>query len=121
MSSRSDDVLQLTLFGEAAQNADCAVLVVTDEGQVVAVNDAATEFLGYTREELKQGGAHVLADGLDAILHGRTAALSVALRTKGGALLPGELRAVKTRVASLPYLLAFFTPDEPQRRRRRRA
>ena len=113
MSARPDDVLQLTLLGEAAQNADCPVFVVSEEGEHVAVNDAAADLLGYTRDELKR----VTVQALGASLDGGT----VALRKKDGSTIEGEYRAIATRVASLPYVLSFFVPvDRPRRRRLRR-
>ena len=112
MSSRPDDVLQLTLLGEAAQNADCPVFVVSEEGEHVAVNDAAADLLGYTRDELKR----VTVQGLGASPEDGT----VALRRKDGTTVEGEYRAITTRVASLPYVLAFFVPADPPRRRRAR-
>lgn len=118
MSSRPDDVLQLTLLGEAAQNADCPVFVVSEEGEHVAVNDSAVDLLGYTRDELRRLTVQELGDGLDATLAGKQGRARVALRKKDGTTVAGEYRAIATRVASLPYMLAFFVPAGPPRRRR---
>lgn len=120
MSARPDDVLQLTLLGEAAQNADCPVFVVSEEGEHVAVNDAAAELLGYTRDELRGLAVQELGDGIDAMLLGRRGPATVTLRKKDGSTVEGEYRAIATRVASLPYVLAFFVPADPPRRRRLR-
>lgn len=120
MSSGPDDVLQLTLLGEAALNADCAVFLVSEEGEHVAANGAAVELLGYSRDELKRLPAQGLGDGIGAMLAGGQGPAQVALRRKDGSTVAGEYRAIATRVASLPYVLAFFVPADPPRRRRMR-
>lgn len=120
MSSDPDDVLQQTLLGEAAQNADCAVFLVSEEGEHVAMNEAAAELLGYTRDELKRLPVQAIGDGIDAMLVGGQGPAKVALRKKDGSTVAGEYRAIATRVASLPYVLAFFVPADPPRRRRLR-
>lgn len=86
MSVGSDDVLHLTLLGEAALNAECAVFVADEEGQIVAANDAMCEVAGLDRKALA-------AKRLDDVVP------------------PGSYQAIATRVASLPYLLGFFMPQ----------
>jgi PAS domain-containing protein len=95
MSVPGDALLHLTLLGEAALNADCAVFVANEEGQIVAVNDLLCDLLDLEREAL-------LAKRLDDVVA------------------PGSYEAIETRVASQPYLLGFFVPEVASHRRHRR-
>ncbi len=95
MSVPSDVLLHLTLLGEAAMNADCAVFVANEEGQIVAANDLLCDVAGLDREAL-------LAKPLNEVVA------------------PGSYQAIETRVASQPYLLGFFVPEVASHRRRRR-
>jgi PAS domain S-box-containing protein len=108
--TQSDDVLQLSLLGEAAQNAEFAMFVVNDEGEHVALNDCVTRVLGYTRSELMKLRAHELSDAVEPVLARAKQSADVELRRKDGSTVRGEYRAVATKVASLPYLLVLFTP-----------
>lgn len=95
MSVPSDTLLHMALLGEAALNADCAVFVANEEGQIVAVNDLLCEAAGLER-------AALLAKRLDEVVA------------------PGSYQAIETRVASQPYLLGFYVPETASHRRRRR-
>ncbi len=118
MSARPDDVVQLTLLGEAAQNADCAVFVVSEEGEHIAANDCASELLGYSPAELRKMRAHELGD-LGELLAAGHGSADLRLKSKAGDAIEGTYSVVATRVASLPYRLAFFTPAARVRRRRK--
>jgi PAS domain S-box-containing protein len=48
----SEPLIQTSLLGEAVENGPVVVLVADEHGRYVAVNRAACQFLGYTREEL---------------------------------------------------------------------
>lgn len=94
MSVSSEALLHMALLGEAALNADCAVFVANDEGQIVAVNDLLCEVAGLERPG-------ILAKRLDEVVA------------------PGSYQAIETRVASQPYLLGFYVPEAASHRRRR--
>ena len=95
MTPDTDELLHLTLLGEAAKNADCIVYVANDEGQIVAMNDLLCEVTGLSRKQL----AETQLDQLD---------------------LPGTDHRFTTRVASLPYTLGVVILDVSAHRRRRR-
>ena len=48
----SEPLIQTSLLGEAIENGPVAVFVADEHGRYVAVNRAACQLLGYTREEL---------------------------------------------------------------------
>jgi PAS domain S-box-containing protein len=48
----SEPLIQAPLLGEAIENGPAAVFVADEDGYYVAVNRAACDLLGYTREEL---------------------------------------------------------------------
>jgi PAS domain S-box-containing protein len=48
----ADTLIQTSLLGEAVDNGPAAVFVADDYRRYIAVNRAACELLGYTREEL---------------------------------------------------------------------
>ena len=47
-----DRVLQGTLFGEGVLNASVAALLAANNGDYIAVNDAACQLTGYARMQL---------------------------------------------------------------------
>src|SRR5437899_11825111 len=52
MTGVSEPLIQASLLGEAIENGPVAVFVADEDGQYVAVNQAACVMLGYTRKEL---------------------------------------------------------------------
>lgn len=52
MVSVADSLIQASLLGEAVDNGPAAVFVADENRRYVAVNRAACELLGYSREEL---------------------------------------------------------------------
>ena len=48
----SETLIQTSLLGEAMENGPMAVFVAHEDGRYVAVNQAACQLLGYTRDEL---------------------------------------------------------------------
>jgi PAS domain S-box-containing protein len=54
MDDATSRILDHTLIGEAMLGAGVAVFVTDDDGNYIAVNDAAQELLGYTREEFRK-------------------------------------------------------------------
>ncbi|SRR5712691_5511017 len=54
MHRATNRILDHTLLGEAMLTGGVAVLVTDDDGNYVAVNDAAEKLLGYSREEFRK-------------------------------------------------------------------
>jgi PAS domain-containing protein len=88
MDRATNRILDHTLLGEAMLTGGVAVLVTDEDGNYVAVNDAAEKLTGYTREEFRK--LHASEVSLDAA-EGRTGWLDGAarLRRKDGVV--GEI------------------------------
>jgi PAS domain-containing protein len=110
MKGRTQALFQQTLLGDAAEHAEIGVMVWNEERRYVAVNTAACELLGASREALL--GARV-GD------HNRTEAGRAALESVLGTLpafgrtpLPNgrdvEWITVATDIAGLPHILGLM-------------
>ena len=96
MTPDSEELLHLTLLGEAAVNADCLLFVADENGQIVASNDLLSEVTGLSRAEL----AKTRADRLE---------------------LQGTEYRIETRVASQGYTLWIVVPEVSGHRHRRQS
>jgi PAS domain S-box-containing protein len=119
MSIRADDLLQVTLLGEALEYLDVAVLVADESGGRVAVNQAACELTGYKRDELLALPTEDLTGRaprdherklLDFARHGRAPG-RMPLRRKDGSVVDVEYRWLPTRVAGMDYHLFLIAPS----------
>ena len=133
MPSRTDDLVQVTLLGEALEHLRIAVLVAQDGEPPVAVNQAACRLTGYSRDELL---ALPLADLtgrsareherklLDFTRHGRAPGHGP-LRRKDGSVVEVQYRWFVTRVAGMDFHVFLVAPADddvfaqPQRTRKR--
>src|SRR3954452_3967273 len=100
MPIRTDDLVQVTLLGEALEHLRIAVLVAGEDGSRVAVNQAACELTGYSRAELLALPAAELSGRtereherkqLDFARHGRAPGHGP-LRRKDGSIVEVEYR-----------------------------
>lgn len=112
---RADEQLQRALLGEALDQAGFAAFVFEDDENYVAVNDAACELTGYTREELLELPVHALgADpertlrNLRLVSAGEREGGTAKMRRKDGTVLDVSYRASRTTIAGMPFLIAFY-------------
>ena len=128
-----DDLVQVTLLGEALEHLRVAVIVSQEGDNPIAVNQAACELTGYSRDELLALPAAGLSGRtareherklLDFTRHGRAPG-HAPLRRKDGSIIEVQYRWVATRVAGMDIHLFFVSPaDEdpfvrPRRPRKR--
>jgi len=118
MPLRGDDLVQVTLLGEALDNLPLAAIVAQENGARVAVNHAACELTGYSREELlAQPWAELSGRNArererkqrDFARHGRAPGKGP-LRRKDGSVIEVEYRWLPTKVADMTFYLFFLTP-----------
>jgi PAS domain S-box-containing protein len=114
-SGRADPQLQRSLLGEALDTAALAIFVFEDDEHYVAVNDAACELSGYTREELLDLPLRSLADdpeqtlqNLRRVAAGTRTAGSARMRRKDGTVIDVEYRAARATIAGMPFLVAVY-------------
>jgi PAS domain S-box-containing protein len=116
---RADPQLQRSLLGEAMDTAELAVFVFEDDEHYVAVNDAACELSGYTREELLELPLRDLAAepelalrNLKRVASGERTSGSARMRRKDGTVIELEYRAARATIAGMPFLVAlYWRPD----------
>ncbi|HZD88011.1 MAG TPA: PAS domain S-box protein [Gaiellaceae bacterium] len=109
---RAYDLVQQTLLGEAASGMLAALFVFGEDGEMVAVNEAACSLTGWTREELLAHHADVLAENpaqaaklRRELLASRPLVGSGSLRTKSGEMLASTYIASLTRVAGTAFIV----------------
>lgn len=114
-AGRADPQLQRALLGEAVDTAALAVFVFEDDEHYVAVNDAACELSGYTREELLELPVRGLAadpeqtlQNLKRVASGRRTHGSARMRRKDGTVIEVEYRAARATIAGMPFLVATY-------------
>ena len=114
-SGRADRHLQRALLGEALDTAALAVFVFEDDENYVAVNDAACELSGYTREELLELPLRDLAadpkqtlSNLKQVASGRRTGGRAGMRRKDGTVVEVEYRAARATIAGMPFLVALY-------------
>lgn len=114
-SGKADPQLQRALLGEAVDTASLAVFVFEDDENYVAVNEAACELSGYTREELLELPLRRLAAdpeqtlrNLQRVASGQRTAGSARMRRKDGTVIDVEYRASRATIARMPFLVAVY-------------
>jgi PAS domain S-box-containing protein len=111
----SEQLIQISLLGEAIDHAHMAVFVFAEDGRYAAVNEYACELLGYTRAELlarRLGDLSALPR--DEAVEGYASAVEAAapegvarVRTKDGDELALRFHARPTRVAGMTFYVAI--------------
>lgn len=114
------DLLLGALLADAVEGAKLGLFVYDEEGRYIAVNRAAAELLGYSREELLR---HDVGDftpgGLDRSIMQVSARREGVrkLRRRDGSEVVAAFLVVPARVSSLAYHLAvvwLLEPDDPR-------
>jgi PAS domain S-box-containing protein len=115
-------VVVQALLGEAGDCARVGISVYDDDGRFVAVNQHATELLGYNREELL---ARDVADFTDGGID-RSVLLKAEIREgvrlvhrKDGTAVPVAFVVAPTSLANLGFFISVFweLPDDDPRAR----
>jgi PAS domain S-box-containing protein len=118
MAVKGDDLVQVTLLGEALEHLPLAVFVSQESGARVAVNLEACRLTGYAREELLALPAEELS-GRSARDHKRKledfarrqrAPGRGPLRRKDGSVIEVDYRWNATRVAGMDFYLFVVAP-----------
>jgi PAS domain S-box-containing protein len=119
----SEPLIQTSLLGEAIENGPVAVLVADEHGRYVAVNLAACNLLGYTREELLTKRAtdvaryeEAPAEWAELELQGSHTGVSTVTR-KDGSTVEFAYVAGATVVAGMPVFVSFGTTATTQSKR----
>lgn len=103
-------LLQQTLLGEALDNAPFAVFVFDEDRQNVAVNRAACELTGYTRQELLDLDVFAVSDRPERAAK-NLREVSARRRTSGRAKIKrkdGKTLAVSYRIGETSLAGAYF-------------
>jgi PAS domain S-box-containing protein len=110
------EIVTETLFAESVRNLRLPALVSNAELRYVAVNAAAAELLGYTRETLLRSRVDEIVERsrwqLVHASHGveqagfRTG--TVAVRRGDGEIIDVNYLSIKTQIALLPHILSFL-------------
>jgi PAS domain S-box-containing protein len=117
MDRATNRILDHTLLGEAMLTGGVAVLVTDDDGNYVAVNDAAEKLLGYSREEFRK--LHTsevstrpaeLKERLNELGKTRWLEGTARLRRKDGVVGEIEYVAFHADVGGLPVLVSVTRP-----------
>jgi PAS domain S-box-containing protein len=117
--SRLTDIVQLTLLGDAWENAEVGAVVFDTERRYLAANPAYCALTGYSREEITELQAgHNLhldtmsqAEFIDRITHLDHVGQIEIIR-KDGTPLPVSYLVVPTEVSELPYYIGLVWPQE---------
>jgi PAS domain S-box-containing protein len=119
----SEPLIQTSLLGEAIENGPVAVLVADEHGRYVAVNLAACNLLGYTREELLAKHAtdvaryeEAPAEWAEMELQGSHTGVSTVTR-KDGSTVEFAYVAGATVVAGMPVFVSVGTTATTQSKR----
>jgi PAS domain S-box-containing protein len=118
LAATGEDLVQLTLLGEALEHLGVAVMVAQESGARVAVNQEACRLTGYTRDELLALPVERLTGRtprehkrkqLDFAKRQRAPGKGP-LRRKDGSIVDVEYRWVPTRVAGMDFYLFLVAP-----------
>lgn len=109
---RANALVQETLLGEAAAGMLAALFVFSEDAEMVAVNEAACELTGWSREELLANRADVLAGDPEAAVRlqrelpasGKKAGTGT-VRTKDGGSVEVAYVASMTRAAGTQFIV----------------
>jgi len=109
----SEPLIQASLLGEAVEHGPAAVFVADEDGQYVAVNQAACALVGYTREELLALRVADIASDTEGKWEemrqtGRIAGIST-LACKDGSQVEFTYVAGATVVAGMPVYVSVGT------------
>lgn len=118
--SRLTDIVQLTLLGDAWENAQVGAVVFDKERRYLAANPAYCELTGYSREEITDLRAgHNLhpdeidqAEFIDRITRSDHVGQIEIIRKDGTPLLVSYL-VVPTEVSGRPYCIGLVWAQEP--------
>lgn len=115
IAGRADRELQRALLGEAVDTAALAVFVFEDDQNYIAVNNAACELSGYSREELLELPLRKLAadpkrtlENLPLVAAGERTAGATQMRRKDGTVVDVEYRAARATIAGMPFVVAVY-------------
>ena len=115
----ADPMIQASLLGEAVDMGPTPVFVADENRRYVAVNQAACELTGYTREELLGLTVTDVADDTEGRwddMQGSAAITGTAdLIRKDGSRVPFTYVAGKTVVAGMPVFVSVGFPGKPKR------
>jgi PAS domain S-box-containing protein len=112
--SVADRFVQASLLGEAVDHGPTAVFVADETGRYIAVNRAACELVGYTREELLTLSVYDLAENggrWSEVVASGTISGTTDLIRKDGATVPFSYVAGRTTVAGMPVFVSVGTGD----------
>ena len=113
MAASTQSLVHEALLGEAAASARVAIFLNDDTLTYVAVNDAACELVGCSREELLrlhvddvvERPAPALADAAREVADGRVRSGASSIRRRDGSSQPVQYVSIPASVAGLPYAL----------------
>jgi PAS domain S-box-containing protein len=120
MAEDLDAVLHATLLGDAMQNVAVAALVADENGQYIAVNEAACALTGYSRRALTGFRAGELAADdssrqiYENVMQGRKLRGRKRVRRKDGNVVDCRYWALPTTVAKLPYFILLLWLTRPR-------
>ena len=109
-------LIQTSLLGEAVENGPTAVFVADETGRYVAVNRAACDLLGYTREELLELTVRDVAENggrFDEVRENGQLAGATDLIRKDGSKVTFTYIAGKTVVAGMPVFVSVGAAIAP--------
>ena len=119
-ASTDQQLLQQTLLGEAVDYAPFAVFVFDEDRNHVAVNQAACELTGYTRQELLRTDVFALSGKpkraaalLREVAAGQRDGGRGVLRRKDGTTVPVGYRIGETRIAGNAFYVSVCWAAEP--------
>lgn len=114
MSKDLDAVLHAALLGDAMQYAAVATLVADEQGQYIAVNEAACELTGYSRRTLTRFRAGELAADepssriFEHVMRGRKLRGTKLVRRRDGSVVDCRYWGMRTTVATLPSFVLLL-------------
>src|SRR5918994_1845014 len=120
LTSAAGAIIQPAIWGDAFENAPVALLLKTEQGGYAAVNRAACDLTGYTRdelmslppEELSARAPDELRQNLAEFERTRTLPGRTPPRRKDGSVIEVDYRWMETTVSGVPFLIFFMVPAE---------
>ncbi len=120
IASENQDLIQETLLGEALEHAPVGAIVLDEQGGYLAANRMACKLLGYSRDELLEGGARALAldpsslpDTMAHMVNGDLTGGIAKMKRQDGSVITCEYRVGATRSGGLPfYVIVFWEPTD---------